>query len=253
MNIAPPRPRILLLQAREEPDMELQEQECFVERCRISSDQLIPRNVIRDRITAEMLSGFDGLLIGGAGAFSATQDYPWTESVLDLIRAAADSTFPTFGSCWGHQMIARAMGGRVVHDPAKAEMGCHRVNLTEAGQKDQLFSGFPATFKANMGHHDRVVDLPAEAVELADNPSQPFQAIRMGDLPMYGTQFHSELDAARERDRLIRYREHYLDELPTEELFQAVIDDLAETTDVDHLLADFVKMFVDGGGKHSEG
>ncbi len=229
--------------------MELQEQQCFVERCRIGSDQLISRNVVRDDITTQMLSGVDGLLIGGAGAFSATQDYPWTESVLDLIRAAAGRKFPTFGSCWGHQMMARALGGRVVHDPAKAEMGCHRVNLTEAGEQDVLFSGFPATFRANMGHHDRVVDLPAAAIELADNPSQPFQAFRMGDLPMYGTQFHSELDAARERERLIRYREHYLAELPSEESFQAVIDDLAETTEVDHLLADFVRIFIDGGSE----
>ena len=89
---------------------------------------------------------------------------------------------------------------------------------------------------ANMGHHDRVTKLPDEAVELARNSSQPFEAFRIKDRPIYGTQFHSELDAARERERLYRYRSYYLEELPSEEQFQAFLDDLAETAEVDDLM-----------------
>jgi GMP synthase (glutamine-hydrolysing) len=244
MTSAPHEPRVLLIQARSESDMELQEQECFLERCRIHPSQLTARNVVRDPIVTSLLQDADALLIGGAGAFSATQDYSWTESVLDLVRAAADLSLPTFGSCWGHQMMARALGGTVEHDPELAEMGCHHVELTPAGQSDSLLSGFPTRFKVNMGHHDRVTELPAAGVELARNQSQPNQAFRIRGLPMYGTQFHSELDARRERERLIRYRQHYLDELPSEEAFKAVIDALAETTEVDHLLWDFLRVFV---------
>ena len=66
----------------------------------------------------------------------------------------------------------------------------------------------------------------------------------MTDSPMYGTQFHSELDAHRERERLIRYRPLYKSALPNEDIYQEVIASLRETTEVDHLMFDFVKKFV---------
>lgn len=226
--------------------MEVQEQGCFLERCHLDPEQMISRNVLRDRIGRELLEGVDAFMIGGAGAQSATQTHDWTADALDLIQCAAEIRMPTFGSCWGHQMIARALGGKVEHDPQRAEMGCHGIRLTDAGQTDELFRGFPTSFLANMGHHDRVTQLPPGAVEMAMNDSQPNQAFRMEGLPIYGTQFHSELDARRERDRLYAYREHYLADLPSEDAFQAAVDSLRETTEVDHLLADFLKIFVTG-------
>lgn len=239
---SPPFLRVLLLQARATSEMEMQEQTCFLERCRLSPDQLATANVIRDPLQPTLLDSVDALMIGGAGAYSAMNDYPWMPALLDLIREAAGRHVPTFGSCWGHQVIARAFGGTVVHDSARAELGCGSVRLTDAGQRDPLFERFPPQFKANMGHHDRVVDLPPNAVELAAN-EQPNQAFRIDGVPIYGTQFHSELDAERERERLIAYRDFYREDMPDEAEFQAVLDDLAETTEVDHLLFDFLTTF----------
>ncbi|MDX1584644.1 MAG: type 1 glutamine amidotransferase, partial [Thermoanaerobaculia bacterium] len=70
------------------------------------------------------------------------------------------------------------------------------------------------------------------------------EAFRIVDRPVYGTQFHSELNAHRERERLIRYRPWYMEQLGTQEEFDRVLASLAETTEVDHLLADFVEMYV---------
>jgi GMP synthase (glutamine-hydrolysing) len=94
-----------------------------------------------------------------------------------------------------------------------------------------------------MGHHDRVVTLPPGATELAHN-DQPHQAFRLADAPVYGTQFHSELDARRERERILVYREYYRTALPDEETVQRVLDNLADTTEVDNLLYDFLMTFV---------
>lgn len=237
--------RVLLLQARNTLDMEAQEQACFLERCRITTDQLDALNLPRmDGLPSPtILDDYDAFFIGGAGEYSATQDYPWMDSALDLIRHAHDASIPTFGSCWGHQLIARALGGKVEHDPEKAELGCHHVRLTEAGRQDELFGSFPDSFLANMGHHDRVTRLPSSAVELADNDLQPFEAFRIKDKPMYGTQFHSELDRKREGERLVKYRAYYVDQLHSEEIFQGVMDSLRETTEVDHLMYDFLCRF----------
>jgi len=236
--------RALLIQARNTPDMEAQEQDCFVERTRLDPSQLFSLNIAHSDLTELNLDQYDVVFIGGAGEYSATGEYPWMNPLLELVQTAYVNKLPTFGSCWGHQVIARALGGTVIHDPVLSEMGCLLVSLTEAGEIDRLFTDFPASFLANMGHHDRVTELPDGAIQLAVSETQPNEAFRMQDAPMYGTQFHSELDAHRERERLIRYRPLYKAAMPSEEVYQNVIASLAETTEVDHLMHDFLLKFV---------
>lgn len=236
--------KVLLIQARDTDDIERQEQRCFVERCRLRIDQFRPVNVVRDALDLGLLDGVDAVMIGGAGEYSVTRDYAWTPTLLALIREIAERDLPLFGSCWGHQLIARAFGGEVRFDPERAEFGSRFVELTEAGEKDRLLRDFPRRFRANMGHHDRVTRLPENAVELAFNPSQRNQAFRIAGKPIYGSQFHSELDAERERERLLRYRANYIEELGSEERFQEILTSLVETSEVDHLLHDFLQKFV---------
>lgn len=244
MSVALGHIRVLLVQAREAPDMERQEQQCFIERCNIDPSQILPLNVLREPIDVSRLEDVDVMMIGGAGAFSATEDYHWMPTLLAFVREAIDRSLPTFGSCWGHQIIARALGGEVVRDVARAELGCHEVVLTPQGREDLLFRDFPARFVANMGHHDRVTRLPVDAIELAYSNTQPHQAFRIRNKPVYGTQFHSELDAQREHERLLKYWDHYREEIPDEAALQAILDNLLETTEVDHLLMEFLLKFV---------
>lgn len=239
--------QLLLLQARSKPEMERQEQLCFVERCRVPLEQFRIINVGRGDLPDTLhLDGMDAVFIGGAGQYSAAEDYEWTGPLLDFVRRVVDEEIPLFGSCWGHQVIARALGGRVVYDPEHSELGCGWVELTDAGQNDPLLHRFPRRFRANMGHHDRVVELPTNATELAHN-DQRYQAFRLEHAPVYGTQFHSELSAERERERILVYKEQYRDALPADGEVQRVLDNLADTTAVDHLMYDFLTTFVARG------
>ena len=235
--------RVLLIQAREEADILRGELDCFAERSRLHHEQFVSRNVLYDPMEEKLLKEVDALMIAGAGAFSAHEDYDWMPSLLKLCQKAVARRLPTFGSCWGHQVLARALGGTVAYDPERAELGCFPVNLTDAGRQDPLFGSFPPCFKANMGHHDRVTKPPPGAVELAVSDSQPFQAFRLDGLPVYGTQFHSELDADRELERLIAYRDYYTREIGSDEEFQQIVSGLADTSEVDHLLYDFLRCF----------
>ncbi|MDX1439037.1 MAG: type 1 glutamine amidotransferase, partial [Rubricoccaceae bacterium] len=153
-----------------------------------------------------------------------------------------DRRLPLFGSCWGHQFIARAFGGTVIHDSESAEMGTHEVMLTDEGQADPLFEAFPRKFWAQMGHQDRVSILPEGAVELATNDVAPYQAFRFADAPIYGTQFHSELDEAGERARLFAYRAYY-PEMQQDTLFRETLESLRPTPDVDDLLFHFLEIY----------
>jgi GMP synthase (glutamine-hydrolysing) len=237
--------RVLLVQVRNTADMEAQEQACFLERCRVRPAQLKPHNVVRAPLSSDVLDGVDAVMIGGAGEYSVTQDPPWMDNLLSFVRGLRERRVPTFGSCYGHQLMARAFGGTVVHDPERAEIGGGSVMLTEHARYDPLFSTYPDRFRVNMGHHDRVSVLPSGAVELAYNASQRNQAFRMADAPMYGTQFHTELSPDRVRERLVAYRGHY-DEVHTDEAMDQVLASLDETTEADFLLHDFlVRVVID--------
>lgn len=237
---------VLLIQARNTLEIEAQEQVCFAERSRIAPSQFIPVNVVHDPVHTGLLDGVDALMIGGAGEYSALDDFPWMRDLHELVQVAYDRDVPTFGSCWGHQVMACAFGGTVIYDKAYAEFGCGNIQLTPEAADDPLFQALPPRFRANLGHHDRVTVLPPGAVELAFNETQRNQAYRMGTKPIYGTQFHSELDARRERERLIAYREFYREELGGDDAFQKVLNSLADTTEADHLLYDFLRLYVVG-------
>lgn len=65
---------------------------------------------------------------------------------------------------------------------------------------------------------------------------------------MYGTQFHSELDAETERQRLVAYRGHY-PEMADDKPFQAVLDSLRDSPDADELLKRFLLLYAIEGGE----
>ena len=243
----PSRLRVRLVQVRERPAVIAEEQASFRARTGLAPDQLVVTDALREPVAPDLLDGVDAVMIGGAGAYSVTDTFHWTAGLVRLCHACAEREVPLFGSCWGHQFVARAFGGAVVHDPERAEMGTHTVRLTGAGRRDGLFSTLPERFGAQMGHHDRVAELPPGAVELARNERAPHQAFRLDGLPVYGTQFHSELDAATERARLVEYRAYY-PEMADDAVFRATLDGLRETPEADDLLRRFLLLYAVEGG-----
>ncbi len=236
------RLRVRLVQVRDRPAVLREERQTFLERCHVRPEQLLPVNALREPLGESLLDGVDAVMIGGAGAYSVTHTYPWTADLVALVHGCYERRLPLFGSCWGHQFIARAFGGTVVRDVVRSEMGTREVSLTEAGCADPLFHDFPRRFAAQMGHQDRVSVLPSEAVELARNDTAPYQAFRIADRPIYGTQFHSELDAERERQRLVAYRAYYT-ETQSEAEFERTLAELRDTPEVDGLLSTFLRHF----------
>ncbi|WP_420454014.1 type 1 glutamine amidotransferase [Rubrivirga sp.] len=239
--------RIRLVQIRTDPAVLAEERSSFRARAGVPAGAFRVTNALTDTLSPALLDGVDAVMIGGAGAYSVTQTYGWTQDLADLCLACADRELPLFGSCWGHQFVARAFGGEVVHDPGRAEMGTHPVRLTDAGRRDPLFSTLPARFDTQMGHQDRVARLPAGAVELATNDRAPYQAFRLDGLPIYGTQFHTELDAETELQRLLAYRDHY-PEMADPERFDAVVAGLRPSPDADDLLRRFLLLYATHDG-----
>lgn len=194
-------------------------------------------------LTPADLEGLDLVLMGGSGAYSAATGGPWFPTALESLRAVHASGVPAFASCWGFQAMAVAMGGEVVNDRSRSEIGTHSLRLTPAGHDDPVFGHLGARFKAQMGHEDLVKTLPERATLLASSARVVNQAYRFEDAPVYCTQFHPELDVAGIKARLSAYP-RYLAEV-TGETYEEIVARLEETPGATRLLTRFVEVFVE--------
>jgi GMP synthase (glutamine-hydrolysing) len=236
------RAKVLLVQVRETAEVAAHERVCVVERSGLSDGQIESINVVdTPDIDWDLVKRSDAVLFGGAGVHSATKDYAFTQQLMEMVRRVVLLGTPMFGSCFGHQFIARALGGEVVHDPERSEVGLHDVMLTDATRGDDLFGACPMRIAALMGHQDRVTRLPDGAVELAASAVCGNQAFRLVGKPVYGTQFHAELTSERILERLSLYREIYM---PDDEEFARMRDSLGPTPEAGELMRRFLEVFV---------
>lgn len=129
-----------------------------------------------------------GAIITGSAAM-VTERARWSESTAAWIRSAMDADLPLFGVCYGHQLMAHALGGRVDVLPGGREIGDRCVNLT--GAEHPLLAGLPSTWPAHHTHVQAVLDLPSGATVLATSVRDPHQALGYSPRAM-STQFHPE-------------------------------------------------------------
>ena len=97
---------------------------------------------------------------------------------------------PVLGICYGMQLAAEALGGKVQGDPAR-EFGRAECQVLDPGEP--LFHGVPHATIVWMSHGDRVQDAGAEFVPLAVTATCPIAAVKHRSLPFFGLQFHPEV------------------------------------------------------------
>ncbi|HEY3500529.1 MAG TPA: gamma-glutamyl-gamma-aminobutyrate hydrolase family protein, partial [Polyangiaceae bacterium] len=132
----------------------------------------------------ERLGDFGAIVITGSPE-SVTSRKPWIVEAERAVAALARAGTPTFGICFGHQLLAQALGGSVEKNPRGREIGSVEVELLE---RDPLFEGLPSPLLANMSHRDSATLLPPGARVLARTRLEPHAAVRF--LPRaWGVQF----------------------------------------------------------------
>jgi GMP synthase (glutamine-hydrolysing) len=142
--------------------------------------------------------GFDGILITGAHEM-VTDGHEWSESTAKWLVAAVEKKIPIMGVCYGHQLLAHALGGAVGDHPKGPEIGTVDINTTEEAKRDPIFKSFPKSFKAHVTHTQSVLKLPEGAVLLASNDYEPHHVFRVGN-NAWGVQFHPEYDSIISRE-----------------------------------------------------
>jgi GMP synthase (glutamine-hydrolysing) len=231
----------MLVQVRGDEAAEAQERLCFLETAGLEPEEMDCINVVREpKVSWSRVESADVIFLGGAGAHSATREFDFTKPLGDVVLRWIEDGRPLFGSCWGHHFLVRLLGGEVVTDHAAGEVGTFDVDLTEAGVGDPLFANCPSRFAAQLGHHDRVKRLPTGCEELAFSNRCRYQALRLGDSPVYGTQFHSEMNESHLRARLMMYRDTYLEERTSEDELSATV---RPSPSAERLLARFLDLY----------
>ena len=67
-----------------------------------------------------------------------TQHLQWSERIAEWLPEAAERQIPTLGICYGHQLLAYALGGKAGNNPQGPEFGTVDVHLTKKAQNDLL-------------------------------------------------------------------------------------------------------------------
>jgi GMP synthase (glutamine-hydrolysing) len=183
----------------------------------------------------------DGFFITGSSS-SVTERAPWMLRAEGYIREIDAAGTPLLGICFGHQLIAQALGGDVQKNPRGREIGTVQVNVTES---DPLFGGEPREIDANASHVDSVAKVPERARVLASTSLDPVAAFAVGDA-IRAVQFHPEFDGDVMRGYLTA-RAHLVrgEGLDAD----AILANAKDAPQALALLRAFVTRFVDGVGK----
>jgi len=134
-----------------------------------------------------------GAMITGSAAM-VSERASWSERTAGWIRNAMDVELPLFGVCYGHQLMAHALGGRVDYLPGGREIGTQPIELLHEAAADPLAVTLPSSFRAHTTHEQSVLEAPRGSTVLARSVRDPHQLLRYGPQAI-STQFHPEFNA----------------------------------------------------------
>jgi len=129
------------------------------------------------------------VVLGGPMNVDEEQKHPWLGPEKAFIRLCIDREVAVLGICLGGQLIARALGARVVRNAHK-EIGWYDITRAPRAENHPLGKQWPE--KVEMFHwHGDTFELPRGAVLLASSEGCENQAFAWGDRVL-ALQFHCE-------------------------------------------------------------
>lgn len=153
-----------------------------VRECKIYSE-IHPYNLPLEKIRS--LSP-KGIILSGGPSSVYEKDAPRCDP--DLFKTG----IPILGICYGMQLIAQSLGGKVSHSE-KREYGNARLIIDRPARLFKGIKGRGESLKVWMSHGDQIERLPKGFYILAHSENTPIAAIENPEKKIYGLQFHPEV------------------------------------------------------------
>ena len=123
------------------------------------------------------LTTCDAYIITGS-QFSVYEDIPWIHKAKQLVTDLYQAKIPTIGICFGHQLIAESLGGKVAKATNKGwGVGVHHWQVKE--RKKWMGAESLKTFALRASHQDQVIELPPNAKLLAASEFCPIAGFQL--------------------------------------------------------------------------
>jgi GMP synthase (glutamine-hydrolysing) len=136
------------------------------------------------------MDGIDGVVITGSPAM-VSHRHAWSEQAAQWVAQAYAAELPILGVCYGHQLLAHALGGRVGPNPHGRRMGSLSVKIVD--EADPLLGPFAPEQFFQATHVEAVLEPPGQAKVIAQGEGDPYHGLYFGKAA-WGLQFHPEFD-----------------------------------------------------------
>lgn len=223
------RPTITLIQFRERSEASRMEYQSIIREVSPWADVVPVCGLTED--VMRQVNGSDGVIFGGSGDLDfdgarSTDDEVRrrTKQVFESMTHVLDHVFaidlPTFGICFGHQMMGAFRGSLVYHDSNQSKQKTHTVILQSEGQDHRVCNEIPVTFTAQYGHKDVLAHVPSGATLLAHGGDSCRISALAYSRNIISTQFHPELTLADMHERVAHIPNYLPDGVAVEDVFQ---------------------------------
>ncbi|MDQ3876655.1 MAG: glutamine-hydrolyzing GMP synthase [Actinomycetota bacterium] len=184
-----------------------------VRECGVYSE-LVSHRISADEIGARRPRA---LILTGGPASVYAEDAPLPD------RGLFELGVPTLGICYGMQLMAQELGGKVERTGA-SEFGRAELHA----QEGELFAGLPDRQTVWMSHRDSVTEPPPGSRVVAGSDSTPVAAFEARERALYGVQFHPEVIHTPHGTDLLKNFLYDVAEAPATWTPAAVIDEQVE-------------------------
>ncbi len=186
--------------------------------------------------------GIEAALITGSAA-GVYEDHAWIPPLEAAIRAYAARRVPQIGICFGHQIVAQALGGRVEKSPKGWGLGCHAYRLIDP---PDWMGPNGHEFSIAASHQDQVIAAPAGARVLAANAHTPIAALHYEAANALTFQGHPEMSPAFTK-ALLASRRGRIPEATLADGLASLAQPLESA-----LVAGWIMRFLKMGGRHRD-